>query len=193
MLTYPFILETSRAVLRLSSAIRGRVFLAPFMASELSSPNLQQLISDTLSGSMQKVYPLSLMLPPMLRGDISEGTWRDYTIQQLFLKQEGRTSKGNIQNPAPAINQSMHTIPQNYIEALRKATGDDPEFLKVFRVSEAVGQSLVPVTRLGSDKLNGVMLTYTISLFEPCTLEDYPDGLETIVLPSGDMHPVHPM
>jgi hypothetical protein len=205
MLSYPFILAVSTAVLTQSKAIGGRVFMAPFNASELAAPNLQQIIADTITGLKRKTYPLSLMLPPTLVGDLAASEWKDYTVQQIFVKQDGRTSSGDIQDNNPMTNQSQHTIVEdwhdmqrvadNYIRALGalRLTAT-PSFNSMFRLSNAAKQRVVPITRLGNDQLNGVLITYTVSLFEPCTLEDYADGWDAaVVLPTADQHAVHPL
>lgn len=204
MLSFPFLLATSRAVLTHSRAIRGRVFMAPFLASELNAPNLKQIIADSLTGTMSKDYPLSLILPPKMIGDLAgTGQWNDYLIQQLFLKQEGRTSGGDIQALDIMTNQSQHTIPEdwhdmsrvaiNYLRTLRQMHLEHPTFARLFRLSQAGPNTIIPITRLANDRTNGVLLTHTISLFESCvTGEEYDAGaIAQMQLPTGDQHPEH--
>ncbi len=206
MLSYPYILAVYQAILKKSDAIQGRVFMAPFWASELNTENLNQIVADSLSGPLKKQYPLCLILPPVadVEAPTSEGQggWNSYTINQLFLKQEARTSDGQIQAADVLINNSTHTIVQDWHDMGRVATS----FLRMLRQSVIYGQlgstmrptdrnpfRIVPVTRLGNDKANGVLASYRIQIFESCgDLEDYPPGaVDEIILPIGDQHPQH--
>jgi len=206
MLSYPYILAVFQAILAKSDAIGGRVYMAPFWASELNSDNLQQIVADSLDGLTPKRYPLCLILPPVADVDApsstTAGAWDTYTINQLFLKQEGRTSDGQIQDVNPLINNSTHTIVQDWHDMNRVAVSFlrmlrsaviYAELGKYMRPTDRIPFRIVPVTRLGNDKLNGVLASYRIQVFESCgDIEDYPDGaIDDIILPIGDQHPQH--
>lgn len=206
MLSYPYILAVYQAILAKSSAIQGRVFMAPFWASELNTENLNQIVADSLDGTLKKQYPLSLILPPVadVEAPVYEnmGSWDTYIINQLFLKQEARTSDGQIQDINPLINNSQHTIVQDWHDMNRVAvsflrmlrtTVIDSDLGSTFRTSDRAPYRIVPVTRLGNDKLNGVLMSYRIQVFDSCTpIEDYPAGSgDDITLPVGDQHPQH--
>ena len=207
MLSYPYLLAVARAVLAQSAAIQGRCYMAPFWASELNTENLQQIVADSLSGSQKKQYPLSLILPPISDSEPpnspGSGSWEAYTVNQLFLKQEGRTSDGQIQDIDWLVNNSQHTITEDWHDMRRAALGYYRVFRELciremggtIRPTDRIPVRCVPVTRLGNDRLNGVLLSYRISIFDFCgEPEDYPPGyLDAIVVPAGDQHPAHPL
>lgn len=201
MYSYPFIEQLARNILQHSKAINGRVWMAPFFGSELNSENLEQIVSDTLAGSGPlKQYPLSIILPPISTQPVKG--WSTYQVQQLFLVKENQDSGGNIKALDIHTNRSRHSVTQDwhdmrrvatfYLEQLDKLTRREGG--RLFRLSERTMPDMVPVTRIGKDKLNGVMANYALQLFEQCTEEDYaPGATDTILVPVGDQHPEHPL
>jgi hypothetical protein len=49
-----------------------------------------------------------------------------------------------------------------------------------------------PVSNIGADRASGVRLTFTVSLFLGCELEDYNEAdISSITIPAADSHPEH--
>lgn len=219
MLSYPFIEAVLQAVLKHSKAIQGRVYWAPFFGSELNSANLEQIVKDSL-GTDPKKYPLSIIIPPLNNALETANGWETYMIRQLFLKRDGATSAGDIQDRERNTNRSLHTIVEDWHDMRRAAVGMlkmisrlnqydqltippvchcDPQTLlrDRFRVSDRIPKTTVPVTRIGNDKLSGVMITYGVGVYERCDcdteeIEDYGYVAPgSIVLPDSDIHPEH--
>ncbi len=203
MLSYPYILSVYRAILAQSKAIQGRVYMAPFFATELNIANLGQAVNDSLTGAFKKAYPLSIVLPPITEGDNTSlaGAWDEYTVHQLFLKRGYSTSQGDIQELDMLTNTSQHTIVEDWHDMRRVAVAflrilagltPDNALARNIRLSQRVKQRIVPVTGMGNDMLNGVLVTYQLNIFDNCVTADYEPGAAALIsLPVGDQHPEH--
>jgi hypothetical protein len=204
MIGYPFIEELFRNVLAKSRAIEGRFHVCPKFGMEINSESLGELIKDLVVPASGPKDPLSLMLPPVSRGEYTDknGNWERYNIKQFFLKRSFNDSGGKVSYPNPNTQTSTHTILQDWHDMKRCSVN----FLRMvdlvtkkhglinkFRL-EKTDRIHQPVSTVGNDRYSGVMVMFDVAVFIGCTLEDYgPQDVNAITIPDDDSHPEHKM
>lgn len=54
------------------------------------------------------------------------------------------------------------------------------------------GKQITPVSLVGKDLASGVLIVFSVDVWNGCTIEDYKTGeLNTIKIPDRDTHPYH--
>lgn len=204
MIGYPFLNELFTNVLSKSKAIEGRFFLCPKMGREINSDELDQALKDIVfPNPLAKKYPLSLGMPPVISGDYTErgNRWERVRGTILFLNTTFYSSTGQVMEPNKATGTSTHTIIQdwhdmkraavNFVRVLDKLQRKRGLGVDKFRI-EDYEQQITPVSLIGIDRVSGVRLDYTCSLYVGCDLEDYQEvDIANIEIPSDDSHPEH--
>jgi len=208
MLGYPFIEDLNRSVLLQSAAIQGRFFLCPLGGQELNQPSLEEVVKATFDGKglQKKEYPLVIMMPPYSSGDYGKKQyWKNYSISMYFLQQHGADLPGGAGPMAmnPSNGMSNHTVIQDWHDMERVAldyffvmrqlvTGKN--LSTYYRVSDKEEVSCSPVSMIGNDRTNGVLLQYGASVFmDHCAGPvDYPANFSQIInISTTDSHPNH--
>jgi hypothetical protein len=199
MTSYPFIEALFKNILLQSRAVEGRFFVSTRNAMEINSDTFAQVLTDELAQLTVKKYPVALMMPPRSRGAVKflNDEYQAYSITLLFLKTTYYDA-GGVTNPNPNTGTSTHTILQDWHDMKRAAEG----FLRVldkltrananlFRLS-GEDKFFTPVSTVGVDRVSGVRVDFTLSLFSGCELEDYdPADISSITIPDADTHPEH--
>lgn len=202
MTGYPYLEDLFRAVLGQSKAIQGRFYIASKAGHEINSDNLSQVLQQEVNPIIGNKYPLVLMMAPVSLGMYgSEDAWDEHRITLFFLKTTYRNGDNSIANINPDTQTSMHTVPQDWHDMKRCAVS----FLRViqdlednlllrqhFILSGRSQRVITPISLIGTDRVSGVRLDFSASLFAGCDLEDYPSyDAYNIVLPAPDSHPEH--
>lgn len=199
MIAYAYILDLFTAVLNKSHAIKGRVYYAPHLGSEINSDELDQVIKDVVKPEQKTKYPLALIMPPASNGGANG--WSYYPITMYFLKQSFISGLNQQQNKNVNTNTSQHAIWQDWHDMRRCAEAFTDALKKVTknRLNSAIQISadkrqVSPVTFVGADRASGVMLQFQVSIFnDGCfDIEDYDfEDLVNFPLPAHDSHQEH--
>lgn len=200
---YPFITDLFTNVLQKSKAIEGRFTVSSAVGQEINSDTLGQVLTDAITQNKgNKKYPLSIMMPPVSRGEFkyNQQEFEGYAISMFFLKTTYYDSNNQIANRNQNTNTSMHTIPQDWHDMKRCAVS----FLRVLDKVQRSGSMLNyfrllsgekifrPVSNIGTDRASGVKVDFQIQVFAGCEIEDYdPNDISTINIPVADSHPEH--
>jgi hypothetical protein len=190
----------------MSKGIQGRFHVCPKFGIEINSDQLNEVLDETVKPIPGKKYPLALMMPPRSQGKFTEkgGEWEKYRAIMFFLTTTYYDGNNQIKNQNKATGTSMHTVPHDWHDMKRCATN----FIKVtdriqkergliastFRLGGDRDQERMidPVSFIGVDRLSGVRLDFSFSLFNGCELEDYNESdISSIIIPAADPHPEH--
>ncbi|MVT11370.1 hypothetical protein [Chitinophaga tropicalis] len=206
MTSYPFIEAFFRNVLEKSKGIQGRFHLCPRYGLEINSDQLEEVLKDDVRPDTGRKYPLVLMMPPRSQGRFTapEGEWEKYRCVLFFLTPTYYTGNNQVKVPNKTTGTSTHTVPQDWHDMKRCAVS----FLRVldkvqiqkdlvqstFRLGGSQDQERMidPVSFIGSERISGIRLDFTFSLFVGCELEDYnQEDINSITIPEADPHPEH--
>lgn len=207
MTSYPFIESFFRNVLAMSKGIQGRFHLCPKFGVEINSDQLNEVLEDTVKPVTGKKYPLVLMMPPRSQGRFTEmgGEWEKYRAVLFFLTTTYYDGNNQVKNQNKATGTSMHTVPQdwhdmkrcaiNFIKVVDRVQKEKGLIKTTFRMGGTPGdheRMMDPVSFVGADRLSGVRLDFSFSLFTGCELEDYNESdISSIIIPAADPHPEH--
>jgi hypothetical protein len=204
MIGLPFIYELFKNILSESKAIEGRFFYCPKMGKEINTDDLDQVIKDAFSQGETKRFPCSIMMPPVSNGKFVDpkGEWEYYDFILFFLKTTYYTGDNQIANVNPNTQTSTHTVLQdqhdmgrsarNFIGVVERIARTKGLIKNKFRLSSDHDRIIRPVANIGTNRLSGVRLDFTGSVFNGCTIEDYTeDGIDEIIIPDCDSHPEH--
>lgn len=205
MTSYPFIEDLFSSIMKKSRAIQGRFFMCPRYGVEISSDQLEQVLTDEVKPITGSKYPLALMMPPRSVSEFLDNQqWEHYRAVMFFLTTSYTTGTGQVKTPNKATRTSTHTIPQDWHDMKRAAIG----FIRVLDIFHRkhrlhtnlfrLGGSgknekiLDPVSLTGLDRVSGIRLDFSFSLFTGCELEDYNiNDIDSITVPPADSHPEH--
>lgn len=190
-------------ILSQSMVIEGRFAVLKANGKEMDTTNFGQIIQDALTGLvMQKKYPCALMLPPFETEVANDKGWSTYKLQIYFLCLDKRTGDQSVKSPDLETNLSMHTyqmdwkdmreVAGNFVQQFRNMTMN-PEVMRSIREHGKGVEMYHRITGIGTDKANGVHLTYEVQVWNGYNcgvLNDYPNGL-TITVADLNPHPLH--
>lgn len=206
MIGYTYIQELFQTILDSSKVIEGRFYICPKWGSELANPNIDEML--IIGQAKSQKYPAALLMPPpneglyQYRNELNSYGHADiYTIKMLFVASATNTGQNQPQQPNSA-GESTHTVFMTWHDMDRVAK----EFIGILHTqllstsgNAQVWDQMLPkitlITDLGPDKVSGVMLSFRLSLFAGCVIEDYPADWQTsiVIPPFIDNHPIHSM
>lgn len=207
MTSYPFIESFFRNVLSASNGIQGRFHMCPKYGVEINSDQLGEVLEDVVKSHGNKKYPIAIMTPPRSQGRFTEGQeWEKYRGVIFFLTTTYYDGNNQIKAPNKATGTSTHTITEDwhdmkrcaisFIRVLNRVQKEKDMVRNLFRLGSAGDQQCMidPVSNIGIDRLSGVRLDFTFSLFTGCEMEDYmEENINSITIPVADPHPEHNM
>lgn len=202
MRSYQYLQDLFTNVFRYSIGIGGRFHVSAKGGLEINADQLGEVIKDLVFPPSPKKYPLVMMMPPRAIGNYTDksGEWVKYQVVMFFLTTT-HYANNQLKAPNPNTQTSTHTVLQDWHDMNRCAVN----FLRVleriqksknlindqFRLVQ-VDKVINPVSFIGVDRVSGVRLDFSCSLFIGCTLEDYNEtDLNSITIPVEDSHPEH--
>lgn len=162
------------------SKMMNRFVTAPEYGVELNKDNLGEILKDALEGiSDGEKYPVCLMFPPVEIVEDSENTWSKFKIRMFFLTPPHTLNSATV-NPDFGNNLSQHTIQETWKD-MRLCAVDFRKAFKLITYTNSTigirdGQTIDVIERysnIGNDKLAGVGISFDVSVFAGCELEDY--------------------
>jgi hypothetical protein len=209
MTGYPFIEQFFRNVLSKSKGIEGRFHLCPKHGLEINNDQLGEVLKDEVAPLYGGRYPVVIMMPPRSQGCYTNpaGNWEKYRCVLFFLKTTYYNSSNQVQTPNPSTGTSMHTVPHDwhdmkrcaisFLQVIEMVQKDKQLANSLFRIGggrQDDERMIDPVSFVGADRLSGVRLDFSFSLFVGCNLEDYNlADINSIIVPAADPHPEHKM
>lgn len=196
--------EIVKAILKESTVIQGRFLVAEGYGNDLNANNFDDIIKDALSNfnPAPTKYPVSVMMPPVEIIEKYEEGWSRFKIDHAFLCNTGFSGRNQFKNLNKQTNQSEHTMQQDWKD-MREVAGDfrrmfnkilrEKGYLKYINSATNAKDYYRRVSKMGNDKLTGVVVSYELNIAMPCALHDYTDGaVAAIQLPAiTDFHPLH--
>lgn len=179
------------------SKMMNRFVTAPEYGVELNKDNLGEILKDVLDGiSDGEKYPVCLMFPPVEILQDSDRAWSNLKIRMFFLTPPHTLDSDTI-NPDFGNNLSQHTIQQTWKDMRSCALGLRGFFKLTTYANPTIGvrdgQTLDVIERysnVGNDKLAGVGISFDISVFLGCEIEDYDtDDIKNFQINTEDLHP----
>lgn len=203
MRSYPFLQELFGSVLQKSKAIGGRFHVSTKGGLEINSDQLGEVLQDLVAPAVTQKYPLAIMMPPRAMSGYTDrkGEWERYRVTIFFFTGSYYNGANQIKSVNQNTQTSTHTILQDWHDMKRAAV----DFLRVlsrverdkglvnsqFRLGQA-DKIIDPISTIGVDRVSGVRLDFSVSMFLGCDLEDYLDGdIAGITIPEEDSHPAH--
>lgn len=182
-----------------SKTLEGRFAVAKSWGAALNQENFGSIIKDALGGlTTARKYPAHIMMPPVeLVEGYTEG-WSQYRCVSLFVTTPHQ-SEGKMLRPNLATNQSEHTVEQAWKDMSTAAKSFRQVFNNTVKRNNLAGRiradstrpdTLERITDTGNDAVSGIVLTWGVKLFNPCTPEDYVTDFVTWQ-PPAEPHPQH--
>jgi hypothetical protein len=193
-----------KQILKLSTVIEGRYFVAPAGGPEMNTSSMGSYINDALAGitAVDRKYPCAICLPP-----VSIFDERDETIvfNLLFLTRSNHTGTNELKQANVAANVSTHhtwydwkdmkECAQSFLAVLRSVIRNRKigEVVLISQVNLTAGmQDIYRVSGLGNDNLNGVRVSFRMELHKICAAEDYSStAAAEVVIPPAELHAHH--
>jgi hypothetical protein len=204
MIGLPFINDLFKNILSKSKGVEGRFFYCPKMGKEINTDDLDEVIKNAFSQPEAKKYPCAIMMPPTSNGKFVDpkGEWEYYNFILFFLKTTFYTGDNQIANINPNTQTSTHSIlsdqhdmgrcARNFIAVIERVARTKGLIRDKFRLSSDHDKLIRPVANVGTNRLSGVRIDFTGSIFNGCAIEDYnEEGIDEIVIPECDTHPEH--
>lgn len=208
MIGIPYINSLFTAVLTQSLVMGGRFFICPKLGSEMNNANIAEIVLNAPPAGIK--WPAALMMPPRKTGNFQFSGeeiagpivgYNYYAIQIMFLRPASYTAYNQPSQPLPATPIPTHTIADTWHDMSRCAE----DFMQALRqvliynsitalaISEQAPQAISLVSDIGTDKVSGALLNFSIMVNGGCDIEDYPpDYLSRIIVPNlTDTHPTH--
>ena len=198
-----FIYQLFQNILNTSYVMEGRFHvLRDKRMSDIQETNFGETLTDFLGGLQEKKkYPCVVMLPPTEEQILDDKGWTNMVFNMLFLCLDRRTGDGDIKTPNVQTNTSMHTFQQdwkdmrecagNFKKMLRTVTRD-PTITNLIHENRRTHDEYSRVTYKANDKLNGVLLTFQMQVWNNyCEMDDYPGGPGAITIPDINSHIIH--
>lgn len=182
MQTFPFIANIFQTVLQQSQIIAGRFFITYRNGRDLNNDLLGQVLSELSTTVPQQKYPLAMLAPPVLAGNMT-GTdgWVRYRITMCFLRPSYIDSNNNIAE----INENTQTSTRPIISDWNDMANAAIMFLRMLnliaRQPANIGRfrmpgeehTITPITTVTEDRVSGVRLDFYVAQFIGCIIEDY--------------------
>jgi hypothetical protein len=173
---YKFIDSFFRAVLAQSTVIRGRFFMAPKYGSELNNDEMEQL-TDAYSAT-KPTFPAAILMPPRIVGQIiDENGWLRYSIGLYFLTTTFYNGAGQVKSPSAATGKSgvdvvsewdaMADVAINFLRIIKDQQRSAGLLNNTLRLVDGA-RTIEPVSFVGTNRLSGVRLDFSVSLFNGC-------------------------
>ena len=198
-------------ILEKSTIMAGRYHVSPNSGNDLNTNNLETYIKDPANGliDVPKKYPLCVCLTPKSRFVKVNGMkLEEFTFHLFFLCTTFYTGDNKVKSPDQDTNTSAHHIwydwadmkacAKNFLEMLElQLKRDITEGDKTYRLKNLVnmegGNAIMNrFSKFNVDRLSGVSITFQMYLQDVCELSDYQTvGMNEIVLPPLDIHPLH--
>lgn len=176
-----FIYDFFKQILVHSKTIQGRFVVVDGSPGDISSANFGKLVNDSLGIYEKKKYPAALMFPPVEISPIRANSTNLFCIDIAFCDLNER-GVDTIKSLNPVLNVSYKT-PLNDWENMRRCAGD---FIKALKFLVKKNKALASKIRVadkdivfrrfslhGSEALNGVRMTFYLSVADTCEIEDY--------------------
>lgn len=182
-------------VVKKSIIMAGRYAILSTGSGELNRSNL-------LSGIElpTEKYPLVACLPPIsnLKPSLQEGQWERMNFRLLFLCRSHTTGDNEIKSRDHNTNTSQHTISRDWNDMKKVALSFMNALERTckrmrdkFRLSDSSDWNINRITEAQNDKVNGVLVQFSGSIFTGCTFEDITDvNIALIDLPA-EVHTAH--
>ncbi len=201
-----FIYNLFEAILKKSSTIDGRYFIAADYGSALNSGNVGKIVTDALSGmtAIDRKYPCALQFPPVEQVSSYKKGISKFRIDMFFLTKDGATGDNTLKSEDVTTRTSRRTVQQDWADMKALAMQFRVMLNKVSRLStlrsvihplNEGSDSYSRISHSGNDKVNGIWLQFYLSLSSvPCdeNLTDYPEGEGSIDIPSTDPQEILP-
>jgi hypothetical protein len=200
-----FLYQLLENILKFSSVIEGRFFVAEGYGNDLNANNLNDIVKDALSNykPTDRKYPLSLLLPPMeiVSSNEKMNGWTRFKLEQYFLTTTGYSGVGEFKSINRATNISEHPIRYDWKDMREVAGNFRRQFLEVLRTKRILN-SIRPVSdssdiyrrfsSMNNDNLSGVSVSWEVEIYMPCTMADYEAQTpDQTVVPDSIIHPIH--
>lgn len=191
-----------KAILDKSTVIAGRYHIM-VSSGDLNTANIGAYLSDPLNGlqGVPQKYPLCLCLPPRSASDDFSET---LAFTMYFLTRDKATGQNQLKNINTQQQVSTHQVWEDWKDmsevannflyklnwTIRHDSSGDVKLSSVITLQKE-GQSVDRISQIGNDKLNGVRLSFRMSMVGLlCTTTDYPINAP-IVIPDINIHPLH--
>lgn len=179
------------------SKMMNRFVTAPEYGVELNKDNLGEILKDSLEGiSDGEKFPVCLMFPPVEVLPDSENAWSNFKIRMFFLTPPYTLNSATV-NHDFGNNLSQHTIQETWKD-MRLCAVDFRKAFKLITLRNPTigirdGQNMDVVERysnVGNDKLSGVGISFDVSIFTGCDIEDYSiSDIRNFKINTDNLHP----
>ena len=190
-----------KALATASTTLAGRFAVAKSWGQSLNQENFGDIVKDALGGlTVSRKYPVHILMPPVEIVEKYQEGWSTCQCVSLFVTTPHQ-SGANPLRPNLATNQSEHTVEQAWKDMTVVAKGFRKMFDETVKRNNLIGairpatsrpDTMERITATGNDAVSGIVLTWSVRIFNDCTLEDYSVPFVSWNIPA-DPHPPHPL